>query len=523
MMGDAMYRDGVFRGAVILTFAGVLSKIIGALYRIPLFRMIGAEGMGIYQMAYPIYVLLLTVSSAGIPVAISKLIAERVVARDSTGTRNILLVGLLLMVVVGIGCTLILYASAEFLARDVLKDPRAYYSVVAIAPAVALVGLMSVLRGYFQGFQTMYPTAFSQVIEQVFRVVAVLVGAYLFLPKGIHFAAAAATSGAVAGAVAGLAILMVCFIWRDHFLPPMWGRYKNKSSLTLRRILYRIAALALPISIGGLVLPMVQILDAITVPMRLQHAGFSVAKASELYGELTGGAVTLVNVPTIVTLALATSLVPVISELRARNNRGAILRNTNIAVAASVALCLPAAVGLFLLAEPIADLLFNCPEAGIPLSILAPAAVFLGLHQTTSGILQGFGKTYLPVKNLAIGVVIKLGLNYYLTALPALGIKGAAVGTVAGFGISSLLNCLDISRVMGWRPAWYLLSKPVIAATIMALGVYFLYRSLILISGAHLATLLVILLGAAIYIVVLLIIDRGERSLIGHLLAALKR
>lgn len=509
-----MTKGALAKGAVILSIAGFISKIIGAGYRIPLFRLIGAEGMGIYQMAYPLYTLLLTISSAGIPVAVSKLVAERVVLNDRQGTRDILLVSLVMLSLIGALCTTALYILAGFLSREVLKDERAYYSIVAIAPAVFFVGLMSVFRGYFQGFQQMYPTAISQIIEQAVRVATVLIGAYLFLPRGIEYAAAAATSGAVAGAVAGLGVLLVCYVWKSAILPPVWTKGMGGQSLSLLMTGYRILALSLPISFGGLVLPMVQILDAVTVPLRLQQAGYSVAKAAELYGELTGGAVTLVNVPTIFTLALATSLVPVISELHARKNKFQIYRNLNAAVKAAVSICLPAAMGLYLLAEPIADLLFNCPEAGVPLSILAPAAVFLGLHQTTSGVLQGLGRTHLPVKNLLVGVVVKLGLNYYLTGLPVFGIRGPALGTLAGFCISSVLNLADLRRVTDWRLSRQVLSKPAVAATIMAVGVYLTFGFLKLTYNMHLATVLTVLFGVGIYFVVLALIDRGNDSTI---------
>lgn len=518
-----MSKANLAKGAVILSLAGLISKAIGALYRIPLFRMIGAEGMGLYQMAYPLYALLLTVSSAGIPVAISKIVAEKNLRRDQRGAQQTLCVGLIMMAVAGIVGSLLLFLSAEIFAEKVLKDVRAYYSILAIAPAVFFVALMSVFRGYFQGFQLMLPTALSQIVEQTVRVAFLLIGAYLFWPKGIHFAAAAATSGAVAGAVAGLTVLIIYFSWRGYQYIPIWDFFGGRNNSGFRKTAYRILALSLPISLGGVVLPMIQIMDAVTVPLRLQQAGYSATKSAELYGQLTGGGNTLINLPGVFTLALATTLVPLVSELKAGNNLYRLKSYIDAAVKASLTIGLPAAAGLFLLAEPLSALLFDCPEAGRPLSVLAPAAIFLGLHQTTSGVLQGLGKTHLPAKNLLVGVVVKLILNYKLTAISGFGIRGAAIGTVAGFFVSSILNCYDLYRIVGWRINWQVLSKPVAAVTIMSVGVYFTFNSLKLGYGDEIAALACVLVGALIYITFIVVFDRGENSIIGFIIRMLKR
>lgn len=498
-----MTTSTFLRGAAILTAAGLLSKLLGALYRIPFFRVVGPEGMGLYQMAYPLYTMLLALSSAGIPIAVSKLVSENLAHRDFAGINKVFGVSLVFITAVSGITSVLLMQSAHYLSDRVLHDTRAYYSIAAIAPAVFFVGIMSVFRGYFQGFQEMVPTAVSQVIEQFTRVVTVLVGAYVFLPRGVEFAAAAATFGAVTGSAAG-----AMFLGGLYFLKPFYSvtpvgyisGFRGNSEGTLR-ILRRLVILALPISLGGLVLPVMQTLDALTVPGRLQLAGYSVQRATQLYGELTGGAVTLINLPTVITISLAASLVPAISRYLECSNYRGIQRQTASAMQITVLVCLPAAVGLAVLAAPISDLLYDCPEAGLPLAFIAPAALLLGLHQTSAGILQGMGKTLLPVLNLVLGALTKFACNYTLTAMPSIGIIGAALGTVLGFLVSSYLNVLFIRRFTGWSPDYRsLLLRPALAATIMAVAVYFSYSQSRLVLGGNLATVISIVAGAAVYL-----------------------
>lgn len=497
-----MKTSTFLKGAAILTAAGLISKLLGAVYRIPFFRVVGPEGMGLYQMAYPLYTMLLALSSAGIPVAVSKLVSENVVHRDMPGVARVFRVSLVFIATVSGITAILLYQSASYLADQILHDIRAYYSIAAIAPAVFFVGIMSVFRGYFQGFQEMVPTAVSQVIEQFTRVITVLAGAYIWLPRGVEFAAAAATFGAVTGSAAGVLFLGALYLLKPYFstIPKgNSGGFKGRSQGILR-ILRRIVVLALPISLGGLVMPVMQTLDALTVPGRLQLAGYTVHRATQLYGELTGGALTLINLPTVITISLAASLVPAISGSLERANYRDVQRQTASAMEITVLVCLPAAVGLAVLASPISDLLYDCPEAGLPLAFVAPAALLLGLHQTSAGILQGMGRTILPVLNLVLGAAVKFVCNYTLTAIPSIGIIGAALGTVFGFLASAYFNIFFIRRFNSWTPDYRsVLLRPALAATIMAVAVYFSYSQLKLCIGKDFATVGAILSGAAVY------------------------
>ncbi len=314
-----MMGQSFLKGAFILSIAGLIVKLMGALYRIPLARLIGGEGMGLYQMAYPVYTMILALSTAGIPVAISILVAEKNAKGDYQGGKRVFWVSLILLSIIGAGFSVILYFNSFWLAGNILYDERAFYAIIAISPAIFITAITSAFRGYFQGNQTMIPTALSQVFEQLVRVITVLGLAYFLLPYGIEFAAAGATFGAVTGSIAAVLILMVFYIVQR-------GEGKSKSSYNYLKkesvisIMARIALIAVPLSIGGLVMPVMQLIDATIVPLRLQAAGFSIARATELFGQFSGMANTLINLPTIITISLAVSLVPAISEAMANKS-----------------------------------------------------------------------------------------------------------------------------------------------------------------------------------------------------------
>ena len=207
-----MGRDKFLKGAFILTVAGILVKIIGSANRIFLSRLLGGEGIGLYQMAYPIYLLALSISSAGIPVAISIIVAERLALGDYRGANRVFKISLALMSFTGLCFAGLLFFGAEFLVESqIVRDPRAYYSIIALAPAVFFATMLSSYRGYFQGFQVMTPTASSQISEQFVRVLTMISFAYLLLPLGIEYSAAGASFGAAPGAFCGLLVLLFCY------------------------------------------------------------------------------------------------------------------------------------------------------------------------------------------------------------------------------------------------------------------------------------------------------------------------
>ncbi len=511
-----MEKKSFLKGAFILGMAGVVSKLLGALYRIPLARLLGGEGMGLYQMAYPIYTTILALATAGVPVAISIMVARKESDGLSGDSRKIFRVSVLLLFIIGIILSAVVFLSAGWLASTVLQQPKALLPIAAIAPAIFFAGMMSVFRGYFQGHQWMVPTAVSQVIEQTFRVIFVLVLAFWLFPRGLEMAAAGATFGAVIGGVAGLSVLLIFYLrFRSRRVVGSL-KVSQESSLSLAKQLF---VLAVPVSLGAMVVPLVQMLDAVIVPQRLIWAGFSVSRATELYGELSGMAGVLINLPTIFTIAIATSLVPAVAEALAMKDKLAVQQRINEGLRVAMLLALPSAAGLYVLAYQITDLLFSSPEAGIPLAYLSFSVIVLALFQITSAALQGLGHPEIPFRHLLVTGILKVFFNYYLTGLVFLNIKGPAIGTSLAFLVGSSLNMIQLTRRTGISFEWARYARLILVTIVMSVAVKIAYQTMItwgIIS--HLATLLAIGVGVAVYGLALLISGELDLALIKRLL-----
>ncbi|HHY47505.1 MAG TPA: polysaccharide biosynthesis protein [Firmicutes bacterium] len=443
-----MERQSFLRGAILLTFAGLASKVLGAIYLVPLTRLIGPEGVGLYQMSYPIYGIMLVLSASGLPVAISKMVAERAAHHDHAGAERVFRVAFFFLLLAGLVFSILLYGAAGFIARRFLGDPRSYYTVKSIAPAVFLVAVMSAFRGYFQGLGTMLPTALSQLSEQVVRVVLALALAYILLPKGVEFSAAGSAMGAVGGALTGFVVLTVIYLKdkQSGRHPHHMGHHPVESHLSLTKSLL---AFAIPATIGSLVAPAADLANAAIIPARFQAAGLDVREATSLYGQLAAMGMSLISFPTVFTTAFATSLVPAIAGSISTGDIMSARARAQEAMRFTLMIAVPSFVGLRELAAPIADLLFGCPGAGAPLAVLAPGTVFLCIQQTSSGILQGLGKPAQSARNLLIGLGSGVVLNYYLAGVPSLTVRGAALGIVAGLAIACLLNFAMASRLLG--------------------------------------------------------------------------
>lgn len=486
------------KGAFVLTAAAFVTKVLGAVYRIPLYPVLGDQGFGLFQMAYPIYGMVLVLSTSGINVAISKLVAERMAGGDRRGAAEAFKSSLVLLAISGLVFSSVLFLSAGWVATEVTRDPRAKLSIAAISPAVLFVSVMSAYRGLFQGLQQMGPTAVSQIIEQSVRVITMLLLAVLLVPKGVEFAAAGATFGAVTGALAGLFYLWA--VCRRKRVSEAIGTGAAAVSVSTMAAVLRIA---IPVSLASGVLGLTQIVDMALVPWRLQAAGLPVPVATAQYGEMSGAALPLVNLPTVLTAALQVSLVPAIAADTAVGDRAHLSARVRTALRLSFQVMLPAAVGLWVLSDPIARLLFRDPDVAVPIAALSSSAVFMGLQQTTSGILQGLGLLQLPVRHLLWGTLAKFAVTLWLTS--AVGIRGACYGTVIGFAIAALLNLKALTdRVESVLHFGEMLIAPGIACVVMAFSVNFSYvASVQLTHSSNLSTLAAIAVGVLVYSVCL--------------------
>ena len=506
--GKSSKGESFLKGTFVLTIAGFVVKVIGSLNWIFVSRILGGEGIGLYQMAFPIYFFAMTVSQAGVPVAISIITAERVALRDIYGAKRVFRISMLLMLFTGLLFSVLTYLAADWLIDwQLIRDARAYKAVVVLAPTVFFVTLLASSRGYLQGWQRMTPTAVSQIVEQIFRVVTMIVLASLLMPWGLDYAAAGASLGAFAGAVSGLIVLVYFHIKleRDYGteLKPLPGAtYESRLS-----IIKRIFKLALPVSAASIMLPVVSNLDLMIVPQRLEAAGYSISEATELFGYLNGMAVPLVNLATILTASMAMSIVPAISESRVLGDQARVYDQTAASVRISNFVCFPAFVIVFVLATPISALIYNAPGAGPAVMISAVSIILLGLHQVSTGILQGLGHPTIPMVNMLLAAAAKVFLNWHLTAIPWLGIMGAAWATAADMGVAALINLYFIYRFIGYRIELLQLIKTICAAAIMAGAVYLFYGWTLEWWGVPaISTFGAVFFGCAIYVAAMILL-----------------
>lgn len=498
-----MTRDKFLRGAMILTLAGLMVKIIGSVNRILLSRLLGGEGIGLYQMAYPVYLLMLSVSSAGIPIAISIIVAEKVARGDFASAGRIFRVSLGLMAVTGLAFAAGLYCAAGWLVDSgLIRDSRAYYGLVALTPAVFFATLLASFRGYFQGYQMMTPPAVSQILEQFVRVVTMVVLAYYLLPQGLEYAAAGAAFGAVPGSITGLIVLSF-FYWKHK---RRWQQEINRqlpaAAESVGTIAKRLLLLALPVSCANIMVPVTSSIDMLIVPNRLVEAGFSVEAATTLFGYLTGMGMPLIMMATIPTLSLAASLVPAVSEAFTLGDRAGIAAKSNTAMKLCCLLTFPAAAGLWALAQPISKLLYGTALAGEAISNLAPSICLLGIHQITTGMLQGLGQTIIPMWNMLFSAIVKAAAVWCLT-VPPFNIMGAAWASNINFGLAAVLNIFFLVR-SGITFKVAELGKILLAAVVMAAGSKVLYNYLTVLVGNTPATLAAIVAAGIIYLAALL-------------------
>lgn len=498
-----MSSDRFLRGAVILTLAGLMVKVIGSVNRILLSRLLGGEGIGLYQMAYPVYLLLLAVSAAGIPIAISIMVADFLAKKDYANVNRVFSVSLRLMAVVGLVLALLLAVAAGWLVdTGIIRDQRAYYALLALTPAVFFGSILASFRGYFQGHQLMTPPAVSQIVEQLVRVMTMIVLAYVLLPQGLEYAAAGATFGAVPGSLTGLLVLGCFYRYyrKDRLTAETAVQADRQGVLRTGTLIKRLLLLAIPVSCANALVPVTSSIDALLVPHCLVESGWSVAQATTMFGYLAGMAEPLWLMATIPTMSLATSLVPAISEAVALSQRQVIKAKTITAMKLCSLLTVPASVGMAVLAWPLSQLLYGTQAAGTAIMHSAPAIWLLGLQQVTAGMLQGMGYTTLPMLNMLIGIVAKVVSVYCLTNAQY-GIAGAAWATNINFGLTALLNIAAL-HYFSIRFIWTDTIKIFLAAALMGAAAWELH-SLFIPLGQNVATVIALIGAAGTYALLL--------------------
>ncbi len=506
-------QKSLIKGAAILAGMGFISKIIGAVYTIATTSIVGTHGMSYYTTAFPVYTFLLAISSAGLPVAISKMVAERTALGDYKAAHGVFTKAAKAMFVIGL-ITTILMAGLSRPIATILGRPDASLAITAIAPSLFFVAIISAYRGYFQGVQQMLPTAVSQIIEQVVKAIAGLLLASLWIGKGEIYGAAGAVLGITISELFALAYLIIRYQMQraDFKMQVTSDRYAELTKNIGRKLIY----LAMPIIVGACAMPIVQLADTAIITNTLnsmknillfgQEVILDSKIVDSLFSLLTAYVNPIINMPAVFSLALAVSFVPSISASKARDDLMGIARKSGIGLKLSLLIGLPCAAGLYLMSTPIIHLLFfklhgdNLLIAGNLLAIMAIAVLFLTILQTMTGILQGLGKTYLPVINLFIGIGVKILISIFLIRIPQINIQGAAYGTVACYAIAALLDVACVIKYAKARPKIVQdILKPILATACMGMVVYLIMPQVASGEYSRFVTIGVILIAIVAY------------------------
>lgn len=482
-------------GAVILLAANFLNRVLGFVYQYLIMTYIGGEAFGLFNMVFPMYMLALVFTTAGIPLAVSKMISEAISLNNYARARSIFRTALFFLTCSGAVIALVLYFTSPYLAERFFPDPRVLRLFLICTPAIFVVSVSSAFRGYFQGMQNMLPTAISQICEQLVRVTVGFFTAYTFLPRGIEWAASGLALGMLAGEIIGLCAIILQYKLQKNNKPS----HQNESIHPIQT-LKELFHLSSPVTMGRLFSTGLSTIDAMLIPQRLQIAGYTAREATTLFGQLGGAVFTLLNFPSVFTFALATSLVPAISEAAARKQFQVVKLRSAQAIRMTIFIGVPSLIILFFFAEPFSAF-FKSESTSIILRMLALGGIFSYLQQTSTGILQGLGKVQLPVIHSIISAIIRIPILFILTASPQWGLKGTALAYVIGFFVSSMLNLVAIIHYTGMPVD---LREFLLQPLIGGIGMMLTFRFLHPLIGVHsLAFFLEIILGVAVYFVIL--------------------
>ena len=470
-------------GISVLGAAGLICKVVGVLYRIPLSNMIGGLGMGLFGQVMPWYNLLLSITSAGIPVAISRMVSHYVTIGEPGNARKVFKTALKLLTVLGIVSTIILLLCSRLLATFV-KTPEGYQSFICIAPSLFFVCIMSAYRGYMQGMRRMMPTAISQLIEQVGKVaVALPLASIGFAQGGEETGWILGSAGALLGTSLAECVAMLYMIIRCHFVktPPA---LPNESRVSDRALAKRIVMIAIPITLGACIVPLSNSIDAAMLKSLMMDSGFTDKAAQARHGLLTGIVFPLINVPTALAMAMSTNLVPAVASGLARKDMKFVARETGIGLQVASVVGFPCSIGMSLMAKPIVFLCFGRSYtlehlliASSLLEFSAMTIILFTMVQATSGALQGAGKQKIAMLTLVAGVVCKIALNAILVSRYDINIHGAPIASLVCYSVSMIPNLYFTCKYTSYKfSVMNIIIRPLAAAAVMGGAVLAVYN-----------------------------------------------
>lgn len=502
----AIKKETFMQGVVTIMFSQILIKVLGLIYTLYLTNRdgFGDAGNAIYASGYQIYALLLTVSSIGVPNAISKLVSERLAVGDNKGANRIFKVALVTFGTLGAIGSMLLFFGAHVIAYSWTQIPESELTLVALAPAIFFVSISSVFRGYFNGRRTLKITARAQTLEQIFKTIFTI---------GIVEIVAYATSTSTEMMAAGANVATTLATFSSFAYLFMYYRLKRKeigneiqSSTNykyenVKTIVKNILMVSIPLTLSSIMTSFNKNIDSFTVK-RILSTYMPADIATKLYGQLSGKVDTVTNLPLAINIAFATALVPAISAAKAKNDRESATKRTSFSLLTSMLIGLPCVVGMIVFAQPILNLLYpNANEGALLLQLISVSVIFSILDQTINGALQGFGKVMVPATALGIGCLVKLLLNIVLLKILFFNVYGAAIGSIACHAVAFAIVFNVLKKYVKLDlPFNKFVVKPAIATTIMAICSYTLYLLMDRIISGRLATIIAMLFAVVIYL-----------------------
>ena len=512
----------IIGGMTVLGLAGVICKLVGVLYSIPLTWMIGTSGLGVYNAVFPAYNLLLTISSAGLPVAVSRLVARGLAKDDPRSAKHVFKTALLLLLLLGSVATILMIAGIDVFVTA-SDQPESRLGFLVIAPCVAIVCVLSAFRGFMQGQQNMTPTAISQLIEQVGKVFLALPMAYFGSQRGIEYGAAGALLGTTI--VEGIALLyMVILYFRRSAafaaIPQLCEEPPAASSYVAKQLM----TISIPITIGACIVPLSQYIDSTMLVGRLMSTGMEAGMASSVYGLFSGTVIRIINIPTALALAVSMSLVPAISSAKAVEDNDAVIRQTDLGMRFAFLIGLPCSIGMSVLSEPLMRFFYQGSIAeeqlilgGELLAMSGLTIILFTVVQATTSVLQGLGKQRIPMYTLLAGVICKIVLNYVLIGTPGIGIHGAPIASLVCYTVSMVPNLYYVLKYTKSRMNWMgWIVRPGIATAAMGIAVFAL-RELLPFDR------LLLLIEVAVGVVVFAVAALGVKAITKEDLRAFRR
>ena len=513
--------EGAFliQGAI-LAAAGIITKIIGVIYRIPLINIMGDQGQGYYGIAFEIYALALLLTSYSLPLAVSKLVSARVAKGEHKNAYRVLKAALVFAAAAGAIAAVVVFFGSDFIATKIMAMGPSQYALRVLAPGLLVVAIMGVVRGYFQGLGTMMPTAISQILEQIVNAIVSVIGASYLLEYGRRaaeikkqdylgpaYAAAGGTLGTLVGAIAGLICLGFIFFAYRKVMKQQMSRDCTKYEETYNHIFPMLFMTIVPVILSTAVYQSTKILDAGIFSNVMAAQGMNSKKYEVLWGMYTGKFNTLVNVPLAIANAIGASVIPSLTGAVTSGNQKLVHNKINLATRFSMLVAIPSAVGCFVLARPIMDLLFSGDNT-IPALLLMTGAITIvsySLSTITNAMLQGVNRMSSPVKNAAASLVIHLISLFVMLVVFKWNIYAVIISTIV-FSVSMcILNSISLKRAIEYkqekRKTFVI---PAIASVIMGIVAFFAEMILSKMMPGKLATIVTVLIAIVVYLVSLL-------------------